>query len=212
VRNRRWHRALPMLLALCCLLTTPMGAAAGDLNKAHVERLIARIDSSADPVAAFSQLNADERAAVNDYLGNGTIEITTSPVQAVNASGSPAKSAGLVAAAAETCWTITKTLNFNNYFGTTLWQWKQRADWCGNGSKITRKLYWNYWGVVRADFWTYRAHTANQGGGVNFTYWTTFAQAEFKYCPPLSPCLNTKYPWIDMTMRPNGIVDGRMGT
>lgn len=167
---------------------------------------MASVVTSGDPAAAYAALSPSERQAFDFYHTAGTVEESQGTVTPMfNDSGGGGGGSG--------CWTITKTVSYKNYYGTILWSWNQRGDWCGNGSTITSTLGVSWWPVVRADYWQVNSNYNHwTSGGVGHSYWRSFAQAEFKWCPPGFGCQNYRYPYIDMTMRPNGWVDGSLGT
>jgi hypothetical protein len=214
----RPRRALAWLVTAALLLAFASPASAADsYTKKRVESIVSSVVTSANPDAAYLALTPDERAAFDQYMTAGTVEVSAGKVEQVaSGQGLDSGAASIVdpgGGGGSSCWQITKTVTFKNYYGTILWQWKQHGEWCGNGTKITKTIARSWWPLVYASYWQANASFNNwQSGGYNYTYWRSFAQAEFKWCPPLAGCSDYHYPWIDITMRPNGTVDGALGS
>jgi hypothetical protein len=211
VRNRHLHQAASVAFSLALLLGaagTPVGAA----DAIDAAALAAELQASKNPAKAYRALTPDEQSAVDEYLSVTTIHEETSSTPIASASRGP-RVDGVVTLAASTCWSLTKTLTARNFYGQTMWQYHQRVDWCGNGSTITDVLRRSRWATVYHLYWAWNHIENATGGGVGRSYYWAFTQAEFRYCPPtpLTGCYNYRYPYIDMTMRPNGVVDGSMG-
>lgn len=205
ILRRRWF--LPLLLAmLATSMFAPVGASAARPNDAA--RLVEQLQASADPEAEFLRLSTKDQHAVVAFLQVTTVEesreVSRTPVAA--------DGGGLVALAANACWTITKRNDAKNGFGMIMWSYFQKVNWCGNGSTITSTPARTRWGEVYIVFWGYNGHIdSSTSGGYGSTFYQTFTQGKFSLCPPLLGCTQYRYPWIDMTVRPNGTVTGSMG-
>lgn len=208
------------LLAACLMMgiSAPAVSADSGFTKREIEAIVTSVANSEDRDATYLALTPAERDAYNRYMTEGTLEVSDGRVEKLPPSspsevGTYADDDGGGGGGGSTCWGITKTVTWKNNIGTILWRWKHHGEWCGNGSKITKTIVRSWWPVVYAEYWKVNANFHNwKSGGVNFSYWRSFAQAEFSFCPPLAGCTTWKYPWIDMTMRPNGTVDGALGS
>lgn len=66
-------------------------------------------------------------------------------------------------------------------------------------------------GEVYALSWEFKGHVGSStSGGVGSTYWRSWTQGKFVLCPG-GVCVQTKYPWIDMTVRGDGTWSGTAG-
>ena len=208
LRSRLWRKLVPIITALTLLLSMATVAAADEPVDAAA--LAERLNSSKNTAKAWQALSAEEQAAVNDYLAVATFTEEDSGVTPV-ASRSGAKIDGMVMLAATNCWTFTKTLNAKNFFGMTMWAYKLRIDWCGNGSTVTDVLRTQRTGHVYHAYWSWNHIDSATSGGRGKTWYWYFTQAEFRYCPVGQGCINHRYPYVEMTVRPNGTLSGAMG-
>ena len=113
----------------------------------------------------------------------------------------PAGSGDTVAAAA--CRYVTVSRWAENVFGSTLWKYFQRIDWCYNGSSVT-SVSRRRWGETYWPGWSFKGHTGNQtSGGVGWTGYQAWTQGHFCLASYFD-CVQDRYPWIDITVWRNG--------
>lgn len=208
LRSHLWRKLVSMFTSLTLLLALSSVAAAKEPIDAAA--LADQLNVSKNPAKAYRALTAEEQSAVDNFLAVVSFEEATTSGAVVSASSRP-KVDGIVALAATRCWTITKTLNAKNFFGMTMWAYKVRIDWCGDGAKITDVLRKTRWGEVYHAYWSWSHIDLSTSGGAGKTWYSYFTQAEFRYCPVGQGCVNHRYPYIDMTVKPNGVVTGSMG-
>ena len=107
----------------------------------------------------------------------------------------------LVAAAG--CWWARVRRYATNIFGSTLWAYFQRIDWCSNGSSITSHSR-TRWGETYWPGWSWKGNIGStQGGGNGSTYYRSWTQGHFCLISYFS-CVQDRYPWIDMTVNRSG--------
>ena len=98
------------------------------------------------------------------------------------------------------CWWARVRRWGENIFGTDLWAYYQRIDWCANSSAITWKSR-TRWGETYIPGWSYRGHIGSvQNGGVGSTFYRSWTQGHFCFISYFG-CVQDRYPWIDMTVR-----------
>jgi hypothetical protein len=101
------------------------------------------------------------------------------------------------------CWWAQVWRSGKNLFGSTLWKYFQRIEWCSNGSYITSKTRIR-WGETYFPGWSFKGHIGSTtGGGVGYTYYRARTQGHFCLISYFS-CVQDAYPWIDMTVYRNG--------
>ncbi len=204
-RSRQWHFALASVVLLTQLL---IPAAVAGASEPAVARLVQKLERSRDPQAAYAALSAEDKADVDEFMAVVTIEEADTSSALAASTG---ETRSFTALAASSCWTFTKRLDGKNYYGMTMWSYFQRIDWCGNGSTITDVLRRQRWGEVYHAYWSYTHIDSATSGGAGKTWYWAYTQAEFKYCPWNAGCGSYRYPWIDMTVKPNGTLYGSMG-
>jgi hypothetical protein len=198
-------RGLAAALGAIALLMAMAAPASANGPSPDAATIVARLAANKDPDAAFLKLSAGDRQAVIEYL---TVAYVTG--------GSPGPASadpGMMTTAAGGCWTWTWNRQGRNLFGQVIWQFNQRMNWCSNGSTLTSKTR-TVWASNMWFFWSYSGLVPggdSQSGGVGYSYWRSFVQGEFKYCPPGVGCIQYNYPWLDMTARANGTGTGSGG-
>jgi hypothetical protein len=166
---------------------------------------VAAVTEESRPESAFRGLTAAQQQAVIDLLTVTSTDTTASTVEATSTEGAQA-------AATTSCWTFTKRYNANNYLGQTMFSYFQRINWCGSGGVISGTPYRTRWAEVYQAYWQFTGHIGNStGGGNGYTYYSAFTQGSFANCFPGFGCVQWRYPWIDMTVYPNGYVVGSAG-
>lgn len=206
-RLRRRLRLVPFLIVLAVALTLPQAAAAGGGNgPERAVQLIEQLEQASDPDAAFAALSPKDQRLVVSFLTVMEVD----EVAFTDRAGS-SDTDGL-AAAASTCYTFTKRFDGKNTFGGTLFSYFLKINWCGNGSTITSTPTQSRWGTTYYAYWFFNGHIDwSSSGGYGKTYYQAFTQGSFSFCPPILGCVQGRYPWIDMTVYPNGGVSGSMG-
>lgn len=205
-RSRRG--LIPILIALMLVLAVPQAAAAGGgSGPERAARLVAQLEQAADPNAAFAALSPKDQRLVVSYLTVVEVEEASfsDRAQASDADG-------LTAAAASTCYTFTKRFDGKNTFGGVLFSYFLKVNWCGNGSTITSTPSSRRWGQTYYAYWFFNGHIDwSSSGGYGKTFYQAFTQGSFSFCPPILGCVQGRYPYIGMTVYPNGGVSGSMG-
>ncbi len=139
------------------------------------------------------------------------------PVQAVKAVTAPTESGEGVGirvdggksassfAAAGGCWYATTSRSAENILGMRLFTYSQRIDWCGSGAggritQVSKTRPVN----VNAPGWAFERHIENSNtGGAGSASFRGYTQGHFCLIAYFN-CVQNKYPWIDMTVYPNG--------
>jgi hypothetical protein len=201
--------ALP-LPAAASAASGPAGATAPALATSSAA-LVARLGSATDPGARFSQLSAVDQASVISYLS--VARFGTSELWA-RQSGPPAArtTAARSLATGPGCWTWRWERDAYNLFGFKLWAYVQEIDWCDDGVSIVGPPQILNYGTTSFPFWTW-VHAGDHvwGGAGQFSV-RSWTQADFSLC--LSPnlgCVQSTYPWLDMTAHANGTAGGTIG-
>jgi len=106
-------------------------------------------------------------------------------------------------AAAGGCWWARVQRWATNIFGSKLWAYFQRIDWCSNGSYITSHSR-TRWGETYWPGWSWKGNIGStQGGGNGSTFYRSWTQGHFCLISYFS-CVQDRYPWIDMTVYRSG--------
>ena len=154
-----------------------------------------------DPAAAVAVVDNVVSAAVSSAAA-----ATAVPADAtVESSGvQPAAPAIGQSTTASGCWYgFTVQRYGKNIFGSKLWAYFQRLDWCGDGYYI----YWHAryrWGEVYFPGWSFEGHIGNNtSGGNGYHSWTAWTQGHFCLAKYFS-CVQNAYPWISMTVYGGG--------
>lgn len=196
--------AASAIVTLAVLLPTPAGAAEG----VKAARLVERLSQSIDPAGAFVALSLSDQEAVRHFLTLYSVTDVSSLLIESTGDGRPTTDS-------ITCWTWTWRRDGKNAFGSTLWSYFQRIDWCGNGSTITSTPHGvqrTRWGEVYYPFWQWRHIGSSTWGGVGYQSYRAWTQAEFKLCLiPDVGCVQYSYPWLDMTAWADGRGTGSAG-
>jgi hypothetical protein len=198
---------VPLALALALALATP-AAAKGPSQGQRAQQLVDQIRTSSDPEAAFLALSQSDQDLVRVALTPAAETEITSQLARVPASDTNA----VTALAASTCWQFTKTFIKKSIIGVHLFGYAMTTNWCASGGKITSKQTPTRRVYVYAAFWAFVQHLElTQQGGVGSTYWRAYTQGYFRLCFPFEACVQHAYPWINLTMYPDGGVFGTMG-
>ncbi len=106
------------------------------------------------------------------------------------------------------CWSGDEWVYGYNAFNVEMWEFYVVISWCDNGSTITTTYFPP---TVRATvtsagvFWSYKGIVgSSQSGGVGNFNWTVNEQGEFQSCLPKVGCIQSSYPWVQITAHANG--------
>lgn len=103
------------------------------------------------------------------------------------------------------CKEITGKVTGKNVMGDTIWSFKQTADWCWGGGKITDK-YSDYTVTSPGQWWSFKGLIDTQSS-TGTTSWIRYRQGSFAQCFPNwmgGGCYHKNYPWIRFYMYSNG--------
>jgi hypothetical protein len=211
IASRPTKTALLLLLVATTVLAFASPAAArGARDQERAIKLLAQLEMSSNPEAAYLALGPSDRELVRWALtpaGGVTMTTVTRVPSSAVADGSRTPSAFVAA-----CWQFQRQFIKKSTIGVHLFGYEMITNWCGNGATITskqtpvRKVY------VYQLFWEFDRHEMlTQTGGVGSTFWRAYAQGHFKFCPPLLGCSSHAYPWLNFTHYPDGGVFGTMG-
>jgi hypothetical protein len=102
------------------------------------------------------------------------------------------------------CWYgFTVQRYATNIFGSKLWAYFQRIDWCGDGYYVTWHQRYR-WGETYWPGWSFKGHIGNSVSGGNWYHWyTAWTQGHFCLISYLS-CVQDRYPWVSMTVYGGG--------
>lgn len=214
-----WGSRLLVALVASVMLTAALPAAQAEAHHPRAEmarigeRLYeTRIKNADNPDRAFKRLTEHQRKAVKVYLkvedasvggggggaGCGTGRVC--PVQVPN--GALSEATGSV-----TCWVWDVPLKGVNVIGHHILTYRQKLEWCEDGTRITEVRRRIRTGDVHYVLWTFEDHIDSQtSGGAGQSYYTAYTQGKFKYCIVWEGtfCMQYKYPWIDMAVYPGG--------
>ncbi len=182
----------------------PVAAANPTRDAARLTDVVAR---ASDQNAAFARLSPAEQRSVLDYTSLATVTTTQSPVTRVTGPTS-----SLLGAVAVTCWTWTWGRDGRNPIGVLLWTFKQRIDWCGDGTRITNTPWRQVTATLNYPWWSYNGLVGDfTGGGQGLEYYRSFVQGSFSYRPPNPLSNQDNLPWLDMTAHADGRGTGSGG-
>lgn len=202
----RGRRPASILMAIAMVIGAvgPVSGANPARDAARLTEIVAR---ASDQYAAFAALAPSEQKAVLDYTAVASVTTQRSPV--IRVSG-PTSSG--VNAAAVSCWTWTWGRDGRNLFGVLLWTFKQRIDWCGDGTKITNIPWRQVTATVNYPWWSYNGLVGDfTAGGQGFESYRSFVQGSFSYRPPNPLSNQDRLPWLDMTAHADGRGTGSGG-
>lgn len=145
--------------------------------------------------------------------GSATVLLVGVPRVGVTADGASQQAGhGLVSAAAVSCWTWTWGREGRNFVGVLLWTFRQRIDWCGDGTRITDIPWRQVTATVNSAWWSYNGLVGDfTAGGQGFGSYRSFVQGSFSYRPPYPWMNRDNFPWLDMTAHADGRGTGSGG-
>ncbi len=179
--------------------------------------LVARLAAAPDPARLFSSLASADRRAVTGYLS--ATRYASSQQLGRRAPGvtatTPAGGRALVASnamAGAGCWTWKWERDAYNLIGLKLWAYYQEIDWCDDGLTILDTPQVLSYGATWFPFWTW-VHSGDRAwGGSGQTTFRAWTQADFSLCLTSNiGCIQSTYPWLDMTAHANGTGTGSAG-
>lgn len=110
------------------------------------------------------------------------------------------------AAASTGCKEISGKVTGYNAFNYVLWTFRQTADWCWGGGKITYK-YSDYNVTSPFPGWDFKGLVDSQSSAGTTPPWIRFRQGKFQQCMPMpwgDVCAASAYPWVRAKMWANG--------
>jgi hypothetical protein len=180
--------------------------------------LVARLAAAPDPARLFRSLPSADQHSVTGYLSAS--RFTSSQQLGRRTSGGtvrmpPRGQAALLAAAATAgagCWTWKWERDAYNLIGLKLWAYYQEIDWCDDGLVILGSPQVLSYGATWFPFWTWIHAGDRAWGGSGQATFRAWTQADFSLClTPNIGCIQSTYPWLDMTAHANGTGTGSAG-
>lgn len=196
------------MVLLASLLAVPMPVAASVPTTTDGAKLVAWLETRADPDAAFDRLSKVQRQSVKSYLALDSV---------VPIKQGPGVDSPMVTEADEYCqYGKFYGLSAKNRLGVTLWEYWLITDrcWAGgpfaagsvrDGAKFTYTNFRRYATNV-AIFWTFKNIDLNVSGGIGYSRWSVFTQAEFQTCIFNGlGCFGAVYPWMQFVSPPPNV-------
>lgn len=207
------RRAIPALAVLFALGLTTVASPV----QADDAPLISEAPGSPDPYTIDDPSVTAENpnaAVATTSIGadQDGIPVSIPLPQPGHAVGLPPQTMGI--ASASGCREISAKVTGKNILGDTQWTFRQTADWCWSGGKVTDK-YSDFDVTSPGQWWGYK-HLADSESSSGATLpWIRYRQAYFAECFPSwagGGCYHQSYPWIRMYMYGNGTYTIRYGS
>lgn len=136
----------------------PTAPASDNEVLAPYQPLLQRVFNAADPVAAYDQLNAEDRAIVDRATQPyGDLETHFETAPADDAEGLDANAhADALHAKFSGCWALHFTGKRKAFFGNTIYTYWQNTNVCASGGKVTKVSVTNAGGETSTPGWRIR--------------------------------------------------------
>ncbi len=218
----RWAALAGVLLALGLVspaaASVPAGPGRTSPDVVRSTALVTALAAAPDPAGRFAALAVSDQHAVISYLS--VASYATSHVLGRQAQRprpdelalDGQRFAAALSGPGAGCWTWKWERDAYNLFGLKLWAYFQQIDWCDDGYVIVGAPQVVNYGSTTFPFWTWLHAGDHLWGGAGQPSFRSWTQADFSLC--LSPnigCIQSTYPWLDMTARANGTATGSVG-